>query len=177
MPGGYGEVVRAGYEGATKPYKIEGGKVVSFVSQEPYSLTMYKLGDAYYGARNDEFGYANYEIIPNPQYVLNPLTALINQLSLELGLTEQQKAQVVPILTDEAKQLAALKKNTALGATQKVEQLKQIGGTIDAKISPLLNPEQQQKFQAIRDEARRRIIEGMASKALHTVESGVKQEF
>lgn len=28
--------------------------------------TVYKLGDKYYGARSNEFGYANYEIIPAP---------------------------------------------------------------------------------------------------------------
>jgi len=32
----------------------------------------YKLGDKYYGARSNEFGYANYEIIPALKEV-NPL--------------------------------------------------------------------------------------------------------
>ena len=61
------------------------------VSQEPYSVTIYKLGDTYYGARSNEFGYANYEIIPSPQFVQNPLTAMLNQFSIELGLTEEQR--------------------------------------------------------------------------------------
>ena len=46
---------------------------------------------------------------------------------------------------------------------EKLEQLKQIGGAIDAKIMPLLNPEQQKKFQAMRDEKRRELIEKMGS--------------
>ena len=29
-------------------------------------MPVYKLGDKYYGARSNEFGYANYEIIPVP---------------------------------------------------------------------------------------------------------------
>ncbi len=49
-------------------------------------------------ARSNEFGYVNYEIVPAPQIAANPLTALSNQFSLELKLTEEQKKQIVPIL-------------------------------------------------------------------------------
>ena len=97
IPSYVGNPVRNGYEGVTTPYKIEGGKVVTSTSQAPYSMTIYKLGDTYYGARSNEFGYANYEIIPSPQFVLNPLTATLNTLSIELGLNEQQKQQISPI--------------------------------------------------------------------------------
>ena len=61
--------MRDGYQGTTTPYKIEGGKVVTTISQDPFAVTIYKLGDTYYGARSNEFGYANYEIIPTPQFV------------------------------------------------------------------------------------------------------------
>ena len=124
---------------------------------------IYKLGDTYYGARSNEFGYANYEIIPSPQFVLNPLTATLNTFSIELGLNEQQKQQILPFLQDEAKQLGALKKNTSLKPLEKVEQLKQIGSAIDAKITPLLDPTQQKKFQGMREEQRREMIEQMGS--------------
>ena len=73
------------------------------MSQDPYSFTFYKVGDTYYGARSNEFGYANYEIIPAPQAAANPLTALSNQFSIELGLTEEQKKQIVPVLQQEIK--------------------------------------------------------------------------
>ena len=160
----------------TTPYKIEGGKVVTNISQDPFAVTIYKLGDTYYGARSNEFGYANYEMIPSPQFVLNPLTATLNTFSIELGLNEQQRQQILPFLQDEAKQLGALKKNTSLKPLEKVEQLKQIGGTIDAKISPLLDPEQQKKFQALRDQMRRDMIEKMGSQAIQKAESKIKQE-
>jgi predicted transcriptional regulator len=139
-------------------------------------MTIYKLGDTYYGARSNEFGYANYEIIPSPQFVLNPLTATLNTFSIELGLNEQQKQQIVPFLQDEAKQLGALKKNTSLKPLEKIEQLKQIGSAIDAKITPLLNPEQQKKFQSLRDEARRNMIEKMGSQAIQKAEAKIKTE-
>ena len=177
VPSGYGNVMRDGYQGTTIPYKIEGGKLITFVSQDPYAVTVYKLGDMYYGARSNEFGYANYEIIPAPQIAVNPLTEMSNQFSIELGLTEQQKQKIVPILKKEVAQLEALKRDTSLGALKKVERLREIGSGFDAKISPLIKPEQQQKFQAMREEMRKRLIEKMAEKALQKVGSEVESWF
>ena len=151
--------------------------MVTIVSQDPFALTIYKLGDTYYGARSNEFGYANYEIIPDPQFVINPLTAMINQFSIELGLTEQQRQQIVPILNEELKQLGALKKNASLSAVRKVERVREIGRSIDEKLTPLINPEQQQKFQALREELRKRFIEKMAGEAKEKVEGDVKSWF
>jgi hypothetical protein len=176
VPSGYGNVLRDGYEGTTTPYAIRDGKLVTFVSQHPYSVTVHKLGDTYYGARSNEFGYANYEIIETPQIVLNPLVALGNQFSLELGLTEEQRKQIVPILEQEIKALGALKKDTKLGALKKVEELRKIGVSFDEKVRPLLNPEQQWKFQAMREEMRRRIIAGMASEAADKVKKAVTRD-
>ena len=164
-------------QGTTIPYKIEGGKLITLVSQEPYAFTFYKLGDTYYAARSNEFGYANYEIIPAPQIAVNPLTELSNQFSIELGLTEQQKQQIVPILKEELKQLGALKKDASLSAVQKVERLRQLGVSFDEKLKPLLNAEQQQKFQAMREDFRRRLIEEMAEKALQKLGGEVEQWF
>ncbi len=175
-PSWVGNPVRDGYQGTTTPYKIEGGKVVTTISQDPFAVTIYKLGDTYYGARSNEFGYANYEIIPSPQFVLNPLTATLNTFSIELGLNEQQRQQILPFLQDEVKQLGALKKNTSLKPLEKVEQLKQIGGAIDAKITPLLDQQQQKKFQEMRDHMRREMIEKMAGQAIQKAEVKVKQE-
>ena len=168
--------MRDGYQGTTTPYKIENGKVVTAISQDPFAVTIYKLGDTYYGARSNEFGFANYEIIPTPQIVINPLDAMMNQFAIELGLTEQQKQQILPFLKQEAPQLEALKKNTSLTPLQKVEQLKQISSSIDAKIMPLLDPPQQKKFQEIRDENRRRLIEELGSKVMQKLEGEIKKK-
>ena len=174
LPSYVGNPIRSGYEANTSPYKIEGGKLTIKVAQAPYSMTVYKLGDSYYGARSSEFGYANYEMIPSPQFVLNPLTATLNTFSIELGLNEQQRQQILPFLQDEAKQLGALKKNTALKPLEKVEQLKQISGAIDAKITPILDPQQQKKFQTMREDMRRDMIEKMGSQAIQKAEAKVK---
>ena len=100
---------------------------------------------------------------------------MINQFSIELGLTEQQKQQIVPFLKQEAPKLEALKKNTSLKPLQKLEQLKQIADEVDAKITPLLDPQQQQKFQAIREEHRRELIEKMASQVVEKVGNDIKK--
>ena len=177
MPSGYGNVERDGYQGTTSPYKIEDGKLVTFVSQDPYALTFYKLGDTTYAARSNEFGYANYEIVPDPKFAINPLTEVINQFSINLGLTEQQRQQVIPILKEEIKQLQALKKDTSLSAVRKIERVREIGSSIDEKLTPLINPEQQQKFQALRDELRKRLVDKVATEASGKIEADVKSWF
>jgi len=177
MPSAFGNVERDGYQGTTSAYRIEGGKLVILVSQQPYAFTFYKVGNTHYAARSNEFGYANYEIVPAPQIAANPLTALSNQFSIELKLTDEQRKQIVPILQQEIKQLGELKKNTKLSGLQKVEALRKLGVSFDEKISPLLNAEQQSKFQTLREQMRRRIIEGMADKALQKVKSDVSSWF
>jgi hypothetical protein len=177
VPSAYGNVVQGGYEGTTMPYRIEGGKLVVYMAQDPYAVAVYKLGKTYYGARSNEFGYANYEIISAPQIAANPLTALTNQLSIELKLTEPQKQQFAPILKEEITQLGALKKDTSLSAVKKVERLREIGTSFDAKMTPLLNADQQQKFQALREGARRKMIRTMAGEAAEKAEGEIKQWF
>jgi hypothetical protein len=175
MPSGYGDVARSGYQGATTPYRIEGGTLVTFVSQDPYSLTFYRLGETLYAARSNEFGYANYEIIPPPQMAANPMAEIANQFSTALGLTRQQKQQIVPILEDEIKRLGALKQDASLSGLKKLEELRHIGVSFDDKVRPLLNPGQQEKFQELRDAMRRRVLEQVASGAATALEADAER--
>ena len=63
-PSEVGNLATSGYLGMSSPYAIQNGKIVTWLQQTPFEVTIYKLGDKYFGARNNEFGYANYEIIP-----------------------------------------------------------------------------------------------------------------
>jgi hypothetical protein len=177
FPSAFGNVERGGYEGTTSAYRIAGGKLVIPVSQDPYAFTFYKVGDTYYAARSNEFGYANYEVVPAPQIAANPLTALSNQFSIELGLTEEQKKQIVPVLQQELKQLGDVKKDAKLSGVQKVEALRKVGVSFDEKISPLLNADQQKKFQALREQMRRKIVEEAAGQAMGKAKAAVEQWF
>jgi hypothetical protein len=170
VPSAYGNVVRGGYQGTTNPYKIEGGKFITALSQDPYSVTVYKLGDTYYGARSNEFGYANYEIIPSPQIASQPMAVITDQFATELALTEEQKQQILPLLKEEVPKLQALKNDTTLSAVEKVRKLREIGSAVDAQVTPFLNADQQQKFQAMRERLRRRLIEKAGTELVEKVE-------
>jgi hypothetical protein len=70
-----------------------------------------------------------------------------------------------------------LKKDTKLSGLQKVEALRKLGIAFDEKLKPLLNPDQHQKFQAMREAFRRRLIEEMADKALQKAKAAVSSWF
>jgi hypothetical protein len=177
MPSGFGAVAHDGYQGLTSPYKIEGGKLITFLSQDPYAFTFYKQGGATYAARSNEFGFANYEIVPPPKFAVNPLDAVVNRISDALKLTEQQRRQAVPILKEEFMALAALKKDASLSAANKIERLREIGVSIDERLKPLISQEQQDTFQALREQFRRRLVEQAASTATTDVGEDVKAWF
>jgi hypothetical protein len=75
QPSEIGDPAASSYLGLTSPYYINNGKLVTEMVGTPFEVTVYKLGDKYYGARSNEFGYANYEIIP-PIKELSPLDTL-----------------------------------------------------------------------------------------------------
>jgi len=66
--------------GNSQAYNIRSGKIVTALAGTPIEITVYKTGDKYLGARSNEFGYANYEIIPVVGE-LNPLGAAPGQRS------------------------------------------------------------------------------------------------
>jgi len=102
---------------------------------------------------------------------VQPAAELTENLAQQLGLTEQQKQQIVPILKEEVPKLQALKNDASLSGADKVRRLREIGAAVDAKVTPLLNPEQQQKFQEMREHLRRRILEKAGGELTEKVES------
>ena len=52
---------------------IKDGKVVTLLQDHPLETTFYKLGDTVFGARSNEFGYANYELLAKGPQMLDPL--------------------------------------------------------------------------------------------------------
>jgi hypothetical protein len=89
--------------------------------------------------------------------------AKIEKMSAELQLTPQQKKQMLPIMMENAKKMKGIKANTSLGPLEKVMQLKQVGTDMDAKVKPILNPQQYQKFEQIRQQEREAMIQKMRS--------------
>jgi hypothetical protein len=43
-------------------YRIQGGHVIAYVNGTEFDAAVYRLGNRYRAARNDEYGFANYEV-------------------------------------------------------------------------------------------------------------------
>jgi hypothetical protein len=71
-PSQVGDVFHGGVVGTSSYYEIKDGKITTSLGNVPYEVAVYKAGDKYFGARSNEFGYANYEIIPTPSNLNNP---------------------------------------------------------------------------------------------------------
>jgi len=90
--------------------------------------------------------------------------AKLENISKELNLSPQQKQQMLPILKEEAPKIQAIKSNTSLGPMQKAMQLREIGQATDAKVQPILSPEQYQKWQAMRQQEREQMMQKMENR-------------
>jgi hypothetical protein len=70
QPSEVGEAARDSYLGrSASDYAIRNGKIVTSFGNRDYDLAIYKMGDKYLAARSNEFGYANYEVIPEPLFL------------------------------------------------------------------------------------------------------------
>jgi len=63
LPGATGDIAENGYTTVPTPYSIKNGRIVTMIANTPFEMALYKLGDKYYGARSNEFGYANYALL------------------------------------------------------------------------------------------------------------------
>jgi hypothetical protein len=66
QPQHFGFDAEGSYLGLTSAYSVTGGKIVEDFGNAPLTWTAYKFGDKTLLARSDEFGFANYEVIPIP---------------------------------------------------------------------------------------------------------------
>jgi hypothetical protein len=73
-------------------------------------------------------------------------------LAKQLNLTPQQEKQLIPILQADAPKIEAIKNNTSLGPLQKMEQLKAVHAQTDPQVKAILNPQQYEQLQQIRQQ-------------------------
>lgn len=73
-------------------------------------------------------------------------------LAKQLNLTPQQEQQLMPILKADAPKIEAIKNNSSLGPLQKMEQIKAIHAQSDPQVKQILNPQQYQQLQEIRQQ-------------------------
>jgi hypothetical protein len=82
--------------------------------------------------------------------------AQLDHLSKDLKLTDDQKAKIKPILEDQAKKLQALHQNSSLAPEDMHAKFHEIRQNTVKQIRPLLNADQQKKYDdAVKNEERR----------------------
>jgi periplasmic protein CpxP/Spy len=91
------------------------------------------------------------------------MKAKLEKISAALQLTPAQKQQIKPILMEEAPKLQTLKADTSMPPMQKAMKMRQIREATDAKVQPILTPEQNQKWQQMRAEERQQMMQKMES--------------
>lgn len=70
----------------------------------------------------------------------------------QLDVTPDQKAKLDPILEEDAKQVRALRDDTALSVEDRQKKTAEIRSNTDAKIKPILTEEQYKKLEQLREE-------------------------
>lgn len=88
----------------------------------------------------------------------------LQELAAELALTDEQKEQIVPILEKERADLKALREDTSLRRIQKARRAKTINEKAAGQIRALLTPEQQEKYDALRSEMRKKAKERLKAR-------------
>lgn len=77
--------------------------------------------------------------------------AKLQTLSSELNLTDDQKAQLKPILQDEVQQLKSVHDDASLSPDQKKAKVAEIRQSHKSQMSSILTPEQQKKLDSIKE--------------------------
>jgi hypothetical protein len=87
QPSEVGDLAQGAYLGQSSTYTIRDDKIVTNFGNSDYELTVFKrgggagdmaaAGDTYVAARSNEFGYANYEVIPTPTFVGTEVTGAV----------------------------------------------------------------------------------------------------
>ena len=95
---------------------------------------------------------------------LSEAVAKLEKVSAQLQLTPAQKEQIKPILMEEAPKMKALKSNTTMPPLQKARHMREIADETDAKLKPILNPQQYAKWEQIRAEERQQMMQKMRQK-------------
>jgi len=110
LPSLSGDLPTRSYQTTASPYEISDGKIVTYISSTPITMAVYKSTasqggatpfeqDTYFGARSNEFGYANYEILLKGPADLVELPAS-DQESAQQEDKDQSQYLNVPVLQE-----------------------------------------------------------------------------
>lgn len=86
-----------------------------------------------------------------------------NILASKLSLTDDQKAQITPILVDRQQRMKALQADTSSRPMQKGKKMKEIMETSDKKINAILTPDQRKQYAEIEEQRRQQMQQRKAT--------------
>lgn len=72
--------------------------------------------------------------------------AMVEHLSTELNLTEEQRTKIKPMAEDVYKQMDQVRQDSSLSEQERREKLRQIHENALGQVKTILNPEQQKKL-------------------------------
>ncbi len=78
----------------------------------------------------------------------------LKELAEQLNLTDEQKEKLKPIVQEQAEKLKALREDTTLSQQDKIAKFREIQQAGQEKIKAILTPEQQQKMDKLREQAK-----------------------
>ncbi len=78
-----------------------------------------------------------------------PMTAdeRLQRMTKQLNLSDAQQQQIKPILENESKQMQSLREDSSLSQQDRWSKMTQIRQEMASQIKPILNADQQQKFE------------------------------
>jgi Spy/CpxP family protein refolding chaperone len=80
----------------------------------------------------------------------------VERLSKRLNLTDDQKAQLLPILTNRQQQMQSIRQDTSLSRQDRMEKMRTLMQDSNTKITALLNDDQKQKYADMQQHRRGR---------------------
>jgi periplasmic protein CpxP/Spy len=81
----------------------------------------------------------------------------VNMLTKRLNLTDEQKNQILPILTDRKQQMKSIHEDTSLSQQDRRAKVRSIFEDSNAKIKAVLNDDQKQKYDQMQQQRRERM--------------------
>jgi periplasmic protein CpxP/Spy len=83
--------------------------------------------------------------------------AQVNRLAKRLNLTDDQKSQILPILTEREQQMKSIHEDTSLSQQDRRAKMRTLREDSDAKIKAVLNDDQKQKYDQMQQQRRERM--------------------
>lgn len=96
------------------------------------------------------------ETQPSTWWQMPSADDVVQRLGEKLNLSDDQKAQIKPIIADRQQKMQALRSDTSLRRGQKGRQMKSIMEDSDKKINAILTADQQKQYAELKQQMKER---------------------